>query len=73
MSKRSSLEVRKAILQVLSDGKSHSFGDTERKADTNWQTVRTHCEDLQFFNAASISPEVRVTITKHELELLKKP
>ena len=45
MTKRKREEVRKAILKALSDGKQHSYGDLERKANTNWITVRDHCKD----------------------------
>jgi len=72
MTKRASSAVRKTILKILGDGKPHSYGDLERKADTNWQTVRMHCDDLLFFDAAKLSSEGKVIITKHGLELLKK-
>ena len=70
--KRKHNEVRKSILQVLSDNKEHAFGDLERKANTNWQTIREHCKDLELFDAVTISKENRVKITKKGLELLKK-
>ncbi len=75
-------EVRKAILEVLRDGKPHSLGDLERKTGTNWLSVRKHVDDLIIFNAVSKKefqkhdqngrPYIEVTITKEGLFLLKK-
>jgi predicted transcriptional regulator len=69
--KRTFKEVRKAILQVLSDNKEHVYGDLERKVNTNWQTIREHCKDLELFEAVVIKDN-KVKITKKGLELLKK-
>lgn len=70
--KRTHKEVRKAILEALRDGKEHSFGYLERKANTNWQTVRDHCEDLELFNAVEITKDNKVKIIKKGVEILKK-
>jgi predicted transcriptional regulator len=70
--KRTRKEVRKAILEVLKDGKEHSYGELERRANTNWQTIRDHCEELQIFEVLEISKEDKVKITKKGRELLKK-
>ncbi|MBN1157626.1 hypothetical protein JXA85_08455 [Candidatus Woesearchaeota archaeon] len=72
MAKRTSKEVRKRILDVLSDGEEHTYGDLERKANTNWQSVRDHCDDLKLFNAVIITKENKVKITKDGIRLLKK-
>lgn len=72
MAKRTARETRKAILKALSDGKEHAYGDIERKANTNWESVRNHCDELLLFNAVTISKENKVKITKQGLELLKK-
>ena len=72
MAKRTAKEVRNDILKALSDGKEHAYGDIERKVDTNWQTVRNHCDELRLFNAVTISKNNKVRITKNGLELLKK-
>ena len=69
--KRTFKEVRKAILQVLSDNKEHVYGNLERKVNTNWQTIREHCDDLKLFEAVTIE-ENKVKITKKGLELLNK-
>ena len=71
MSKRTIQEVRKVILEVLSDGKEHAYGDIERKANTNLQTVRDHCKDLELFGAVVIAGN-KVKITKQGREILKK-
>ena len=70
--KRTHKEVRESILQVLSDNKEHAYGDLERKANTNWQTIRDHCQDLELFGAVLITQENKVKITKQGLALLKK-
>ena len=70
--KRKHNEVRDDILEVLSDNKEHAYGDLERKANTNWQTIRDHCKDLELFGAITISKDNRVKITKQGLVLLKK-
>jgi len=72
MAKRTAKQVRKDILKVLSDGKEHAYGDLERKVNTNWQTIRNHCDELKLFKAVTISKEHKVKITKRGLELLKK-
>ena len=62
----------KAILKFLSDGKEHSYGDLERKVNTNWQTIRDHCEELELFGALTISKEDRIKITRQGIEFFKK-
>ena len=57
---------------MLNDNKEHSFGDLERKVNTNWKTIRNHCEDLELFGAVAISKENKVKITKNGKDLLKK-
>ncbi|MFH1591461.1 MAG: winged helix-turn-helix domain-containing protein [archaeon] len=57
MSKRTSLQVRIDILQALNDGKPHSYGSIERKANTNWETVRTHIKELKIYNAIEETPQ----------------
>lgn len=72
MAKRTFKEVRKAILNALIDGKEHSYGDLERRANTNWETVRNHCKDLKLFELAAISKEGKIKITKKGLEFKRK-
>ena len=71
MAKRTSYEIRREILYVLKDGEEHSLGYLERKVDTNWQTVRTHCKDLELFNAIT-KTDKGIKITKEGRELLKR-
>ncbi len=70
--KREHKQVRKAILGVLRDKKEHSYGEIERKANTNWKTVRQHCEDLELFGAITISNDNRMKITQFGLKILEK-
>ena len=70
--KRTHKEVAKAILKVLLDGKEHAYGDLERKANTNWQTVRDHCEYLELFDSVEISEENKVKITDFGVKVFKK-
>ena len=72
MAKRTSRDVRTDILKALNDGKEHTYGDLERKANTNWETVRNHCKDLELFKAVTISKENKIQITKEGRELLKR-
>jgi predicted transcriptional regulator len=72
MSKRTHREIRTSIFNILSGGKEHSYGELERKVNTNWKTIRTHCRELEFFGVITISKHNRVKITKHGLRLLKK-
>ena len=54
MAKRSSLEIKKEIIKVLNDGKEHSYGELERRVNTNWQTIRDQCKELEYFNKITI-------------------
>jgi predicted transcriptional regulator len=72
MAKRTSKEVRKSILTALSDGKERTYGYLERKANTNWQTIRNHCDELRLFGAVTMAKEGKIKITRQGLKLLKK-
>lgn len=69
--KRTHKEVMKSILKALSDGKSHVYGNLERKANTNWQTVRDHCEMLELFGAITMNEE-GIRITAFGNQILRK-
>lgn len=71
MTKRTYPEVRQAILHALKDGKDHAYGNLERKTNTNWQTVRNHCKDLELFGLVLID-ENGVKITKKGLDFLTR-
>ena len=82
MPKRTTKEVRKAVLEALKDGKPHSLGDLERKTGSNWISIRNHVDDLLLFSAVTKKefarhdqngrPYVEVTVTKDGLALLRK-
>jgi len=69
--KRTHKEIKKAILETLSDGLEHSYADLERKVNTNWMSVRQHCEDLELFNAVIIKNS-KIKIAKSGRDALKK-
>lgn len=60
------------LLGILKDGEFHSYADLERRANTNWKTVRDHCENLVFFEAAIVSKDNKIKITKFGLGLIEK-
>ena len=60
MSKRTFREIRNKVLEELKKVKECSFGYLERKVNTNWQTIRDHVENLEFFGAVEISKENRI-------------
>lgn len=61
--KRTHREIRKSLFKVLSDGKKHSYGDLERKVNTNWRTIRDHLEYMKLFGAIEIKDK-KIIITK---------
>ncbi len=70
--KRRHKDVRRKILRVLSDKEWHSFGNLERKVNTNWLTIRIHCKDLELFEVVEISIDNKVKITEHGLKIFNK-
>ena len=72
MSKRTYKEIRKAILKTLKTGEYHSYSYLERKVNTNWQTIRNQCKDLELFNAITINKNDEVKITSQGQKILKK-
>jgi predicted transcriptional regulator len=70
--KRKHIEVLKTILKVLADRKTHSYGELERKVNTNWQTIRDHCEELSLFGVIEINKENKIKITEIGLSILRK-
>jgi len=71
MVKRTNKEVRKAIFKILCDGKEHSYGDLERKVNTNWKTIRDHIEYMKLFGAIELI-KGKVKITDFGLKTSKK-
>ncbi len=68
--KRTVQEIRQDILKALSNGQEHSFGNLERKVNTNWQTIRNHCKELMFFKVVNIENN-KVKLTKEGRRLIK--
>lgn len=71
MVKRTNKEIRKAIFEILKDKNLHSYGDLERKVNTNWRTVRDHIEYMELFDAVEFI-EGKVKITDFGLNVIKK-
>lgn len=60
--KRTSIEIKKVILEVLNDNIEHSYVDLERKVNTNWQSIRNQCRELELFEAIEIKDKkIRIT------------
>ncbi len=70
--KRTYKEIAKSILKSLSDCNEHSYGELERKVNTNWKTIRDHIEYMKLFSAVEISKENKIKITEFGLKILKK-
>jgi len=69
--KRTSIEIKKAILEVLNDNLEHSYVDLERKVNTNWQSIRNQCKELEIFEAIQILDK-KIKITEKGKFFLKK-
>ena len=72
MAKRTMREIKREIIRVLSDCKEHTYGNLERKVNTNWQTIRNHCEELKLFELITICKENKLKITKYGIRISKK-
>jgi predicted transcriptional regulator len=82
MHARNSLELKKKILFILSDGKEHTFAELERKVNSNWQTIRSHCRELEIFRCVKIEykknhsknnkPYYVITINQQGFEALSR-
>lgn len=55
--KRKSVEIKKAILRVLSDGKRYTYAELERKVNTGYRSIVSNCEELKGFNAVTITKQ----------------
>lgn len=71
MVKRTNKEIRNAIFKALSDNREHSFGDLERKVNTNWKTIRDHIEYMELFGAVEIIG-TRIKITEFGIKIMKE-
>ena len=82
MSGRNSLILKKSILNILKDGQPHTYAELEKKVNSNWKTIRSHCKELELFDcimtekkqshARNNKPYFEITIKKKGLEALEK-
>ena len=69
--KRNSLEIKKKILFFLSKEKYLSYGNLERKVNTNWNTIRNYCYEFEIYGF--IKKDINgISITNSGKEILKK-
>lgn len=69
--KRTHSQIRKALLEVLKDGRPYAYGHLERRVNTNWTSVRTHCNDLFLFGMVDILENNQVLITEKGKQFCK--
>ena len=69
--KRYSLELKKEILGVIAENPNISYGAIEKKVNTDWLTVKRHCEELKFFESITIDNN-KMSITPLGRNLLHK-
>ncbi len=53
MSRKSGLDVKKSILKALKEQEC-SLRELETKVNTNYLTIRKHCEELEYFGIIKI-------------------
>ena len=64
MRKRTFREIRNQILAELKKVNECSYGYLERKVNTNWQTIRDHIENLEFFGVVEFTKDGKVKLKK---------
>jgi len=79
---RDPFELKKIILSLLKDGEPLSYSQLEKKVNTNWQTIRNTCKELEIYGFVNIehkkihpvnkNPYSRVVITVVGKEVLKR-
>lgn len=52
--KRKPLEIKKEILKILKEYGEISVKKLERKVNTNYQTILSNCEELEYFRVVKI-------------------
>ncbi len=67
--KRTYIVILKYILEALNDGKEHSYGDLERRVNTNWKTIRNNIEILELFGAVIVK-DTKVKINSLGMRIL---
>lgn len=80
--KRTTSEIKKRILQILTQNGKQTYAELERKVNTNWYTIKNNCDELEKFGAVEIKklnkhdangrPFFEVKITNTGREVLKK-
>jgi len=80
--KRTSIKIKKNILEVLSSKKVFTFSELERKVNTGYRSIISNCEELEKFGAVKISkgekhkangrPYFEAKITNQGIIFLKK-
>lgn len=71
MAKRTSIEIKKAILETLNDNQYYSYTELERKVNTNWTSIKNHCLELEIFEAIE-TKENKAKITSKGKKFLEK-
>ncbi|MDA3836412.1 MAG: hypothetical protein PF542_02205 [Nanoarchaeota archaeon] len=72
MTKRSTTEIKISILRTLTNTKDCSYGELERRINTNWKTIRSQCQELELFKTINISEDNRINITKNGQIIIKE-
>ena len=62
MAKRTFKEIRNKVLKELKKVNECSYGYLERKVNTNWQTIRDHVENLEFFGVVEITKDNKIKL-----------
>lgn len=80
MSKRSSFDIKKKILELVKSPKT--FAELERKVNTGFVTIKENCEELEKFGFIKITkmskhekngkPYFEIKITEQGINFLKK-
>jgi len=53
--KRTSQQIKKRILEILSGGKTYTYAELERKINTGYRSIVANCQELKAFNAIKIT------------------
>ncbi len=68
--KRSTLQMKLEILEVISDGNYYSYSYIEKKINSFWNTIKAQCDELEVFKSIIIE-DSKVKITTLGLEHLE--
>jgi len=74
--------MKKEILSNLMNNKIMTYAQLEKKVNSNWKTIRAHCNELEVFDCIDSKemkshtknnkPYTEVNITKKGIEILNK-